>query len=128
MILLDTCTLLWLASDQKKLSARAKKEIYKNAQALFVSSITAFEIAIKCRSRKLELPMPPMDWFTKALEFHGIHEIPVTSIIAISSVQLPPLHNDPCDRIIIATSQINSVEILTSDKLISAYNQVKVIW
>lgn len=128
MILLDTCTLLWLASDQKKLSSKAKKEIEKNTRALFVSSITAFEIAIKCRNGKLELPLPSLDWFTEAIDFHGIHEIPVTSSIAVSSVQLPPLHNDPCDRIIIATSQLNAMKIVTCDKLISQYENAEVIW
>lgn len=128
MILLDTCTLLWLASDQKKLSSKAKKEIEKNAQSLFVSAITAFEIAIKCRNGKLELPLPSLYWFTEAVDFHGIREIPVTSSIAVSSVQLPPLHNDPCDRIIIATSQLNAMKIVTCDKLISQYENTEVIW
>lgn len=128
MILLDTCTLLWLASDQKKLSSKAKKEIEKNARALFVSAITAFEIAIKCRNGKLELPLPTLDWFTEAIDFHGIREIPVTSSIAVSSVQLPPLHNDPCDRIIIATSQLNAMKIVTCDKLISQYENAEIIW
>ena len=128
MILLDTCTLLWLASDQKKMSPKAKKEIEKNAQSLFVSAITAFEIAIKCRNGKLELPLPPLDWFTEAVDFHGIREIPVTSSIAVSSVQLPPLHSDPCDRIIIATSQLNAMKIVTCDKLISQYENAEVIW
>ena len=128
MILLDTCALLWLVGDQDKLSSKAKKEIEKNSQALFVSAISAFEIAIKCRNGKLELPLPPMDWFTESLDFHGIREIPITSSISISSVQLPPLHNDPCDRIIIATSQMNAMKIITCDKLISKYKQAKVVW
>ena len=128
MILLDTCTLLWLASDQKKLSLRAKNEIKNNAQVLFVSAITAFEIAIKCRNRKIELPLPALVWFSDALKFHGIREIPVTSSIAISSVQLPLLHNDPCDRIIIATSVLNAMEIVTCDNLITIYDEAKVIW
>lgn len=128
MILLDTCVLLWLASDQKKISTKAKKTIEKNAHALFVSAISAFEIAIKYQNGKLELPLPTMDWFAEALEFHGICEIPVTSSIAISSVQLPPLHNDPCDRIIIATSELNAMKIVTSDRLISQYDQADVIW
>lgn len=128
MILLDTCTLLWLVGDQDKLSYRAKNVIKKNSQALFVSAISAFEIAIKYRNGKLELPLPPMDWFTESLDFHGISEIPITSNISISSVQLPALHSDPCDRIIIATSQINSMKILTCDKLISKYKQAKVVW
>ncbi len=128
MILLDTCTLLWLASDQKKLSEIAKKEIKGNAQELFVSAISAFEIAIKYRSGRLKLPLAPGDWFSEALDFHGIREIPVTGRIAVASAQLPLLHNDPCDRIIIATAQLNAMKILTSDNLITSYHQATVIW
>ena len=128
MILLDTCTLLWLAADQKKLSPKAKKEIEKNANALFISSISAFEIAVKSRSGKLTLQLSALKWFTRAIDFHGIKEIPVTSDIAIASVELPLLHNDPCDRIIIATAQINNMHILTCDQLITQYKQAEVIW
>ena len=128
MLLLDTCCLLWLAADQNRISDNAKREIERNAQSLFISSISAFEIALKCRSGKLSLPLPPLVWFSEVLDFHGIREIPVTSSIAIASVQLPPKHNDPCDRIIIATAQHNAMKIVTSDTLISAYNQENVIW
>ncbi len=127
MILLDTCALLWLAADQKKLSTKAKKSIEHNASALFVSSISAFEIAVKCRSKKMELPLPIMQWFTEAVAFHGIREIPMTSDIAVHSAELPLLHNDPCDRIIVSTAQLNGLEIVTCDEFISQY-KVRVIW
>jgi len=128
MLLLDTCTLLWLVSDQKQLSAQAIHEIGNNNHDLFVSAISAFEIAIKCRNKRLELPLPSLDWFAEALDFHGIREIPVTGSIAVSAVQLPPLHNDPCDRIIIATALLNAMKIVTCDTLISQYEGVEVVW
>ena len=127
MVLLDTCALLWLASDQSQLSIKARKTIQQNAGALFVSSISAFEIAIKCRSKKMVLPLPPEQWFAQAIDFHGIKEVAVTHNIAVHSVQLPLLHNDPCDRIIIATSQLHNMAILTCDKLIFQY-KVNVTW
>jgi PIN domain nuclease of toxin-antitoxin system len=69
-----------------------------------------------------------MDWFTEIVEYHGIREFPVTNSIAILSVQLLPLHNDPCDRIIIATAEMNALGIITCDGLISPYEQAGVIW
>jgi PIN domain nuclease of toxin-antitoxin system len=128
MLLLDTCALLWLASDQKRLSAKAAKHIEDSVGSIFVSAISAFEIAIKCRNKKLELPLPPGEWFFEVLDFHGIVEIPITADIAISSVLLPPLHNDPCDRIIIATARLNKMKIITCDPLISGYKQADVVW
>ncbi len=61
MVLLDTCALLWLAADKKKLSPQAKRVIKSNAEALSVSSISAFEIAIPTRvhfSTELHPPLP----------------------------------------------------------------------
>ncbi len=128
MILLDTCSLLWLASDQKKLSAKAKKAIKANAGGLFVSSISAFEISIKKKKGKLKLPFLASKWFEEVLEFHGIDEIPIDSQTALRSVALPAIHSDPCDRFIIATSLEHSLSILTIDPLIKQYKQAKVIW
>jgi PIN domain nuclease of toxin-antitoxin system len=128
MVLLDTCALLWLVSDQTKLSEKARHTIVRNVDRLFVSAITAFELAVKQKHGKLKLPLPPQEWFAEALIFHGIRELPVSSGIAMQSVQLPPLHNDPCDRIIIATAQMNDMGIITSDRLIRQYPDTKVIW
>jgi PIN domain nuclease of toxin-antitoxin system len=128
MVLLDTCALLWLAADQQKLSVKAKKEIEKSANGLFISAISAFEIAIKFRNKKLLLPLPPQEWFPQAIDFHGIREVPLTSAIAISAAILPPVHNDPCDRIIIATAQIHSMRIITCDPLFAGYKQAHVVW
>ena len=128
MILMDTCALLWLVADQTKLSTQAKDEFHNNAGQLFISAISAFEIGIKSKRGKLVLPMSAEKWFHKALDFHGIHEIPLNSKIASTSVQLPPLHNDPCDRFIIATAMQHSMPIITSDQLIAQYDQVRIIW
>ncbi|MGA1825744.1 MAG: type II toxin-antitoxin system VapC family toxin [bacterium] len=128
MILVDTAVLLWLAADQKKLSSKAKKCIIENVGNLFVSSISLFEIALKASKGKLDLPMEAEKWFTKALRFHGIQEIPIDSRIAACSVRLPSLHNDPCDRFIIATALLHAMTIITSDSLIAQYEGVKVIW
>jgi len=128
MVILDTCVLLWLASDQSNLSAGARKAIEAHSNALFVSAITGFEIAIKCRDRKLEIPLPVLDWFTEVLDFHGVRELPVTARVAIASIELPRRHNDPCDRIILATAVINGMKIISCDRLLSQYEQAEIIW
>ena len=128
MLLLDTCVLLWLASDQDRLSMPAKIAIKDNADRLFVSSISAFEIAVKASKGKLELPMDAGTWFDKALRHHGLTEVAIESAIAVGSVNLPMLHNDPCDRFIIATALQHNMSIVTSDSLIAQYKMAKVIW
>lgn len=121
MILLDTCTLLWLVGDQDKLSAAAIRAIRNNAGKIFVSAITAFEIGVKWKKGLLRLSLPPSEWFAMALASHGLTEIPVTSGIAIRAILLPDHHNDPADRILIATAIANDMTLLTPDKHIRAY-------
>lgn len=128
MVLLDTCTLLWLSSDQKLLSQKAKETISKNANKLYISSITSLEISLKHNKGKLTLPLSPKKWIQTALMHHGIIEIPVDTIIAVKSTGLPQLHNDPADRIIIATSLIHDMLILSPDHLIKQYPKIKVLW
>ncbi len=128
MLLLDTCTLLWLAADQARLSDKVKGLIRDRADSLFISSITAFEIAVKSRRGALQLPLEPQEWVARALEHHGINELPVTSSIFIRSAGLPLLHNDPCDRVIVATAQLEGLCILTPDALIRAYPNTCTDW
>jgi PIN domain nuclease of toxin-antitoxin system len=131
MILLDTCTLLWLAVDQAQLSAAARQALEANAEGIFISAITGFEIGTKLRRGALELKtrrgLSVREWYAEALEFHGIRELSVTGAIALESTLLPLHHRDPCDRIIVATAREESLRIVTPDPLIAAYD-VEVVW
>jgi len=128
MLLLDTCAVLWLADDQDRISGRAKAALEGSAGSLFVSAITAFEIAHRHRRGKLELPLEPAEWYLEALETHGLTEIPITGEIASRAVDLPPIHRDPCDRFIIATAQLKNLVVVTADVTIPQYPDVKVLW
>lgn len=130
MILLDTCALLWLAVDQSRLSTDAKQALEQAAGGLFVSAISAFEIGTKLRRGALSLPargMSVRDWYSEALDFHGVRELPVTGEIALESTALPLHHRDPCDRIIVATARVMSLRVMTPDPLISSY-EVDIAW
>lgn len=131
MVLLDTCALLWLVGDQSQLTEHAKKVIEKHAGNIYISAISAFEISIKYNKGLLGLPIPPLEWFPQALDWHGITELSVDSSIAIQSANLPKIHQDPADRIIIATAIENKLAVITSDKHIHQYSEqtsLKTIW
>lgn len=127
-LLLDSCTFLWLVSDQSRLPDTVKQAIRARPASLTISAISAFEIGVKHARGKLRLPLEPATWMAKAMEQHGIHEIAVDCSIAAHSTQLPPLHNDPCDRIIVATAQLRNLTIMTPDALIRAYPGIVVVW
>lgn len=119
-VILDTCALLWLASGSKKLSRAALKEI-NAAPAVYVSAISGFEIAIKVAKGKLKLPHSPQEWFEQVVEHHGLTVQPLELDVCIAAAELPPVHDDPCDRFIIAVARLHDLPVVTADERFEQY-------
>ena len=119
-MILDTCALLWLVSGGGKLSRGTLKEI-QESPAIYVSAISGFEIAIKASRGKLQLSHAPQEWFEKIIEHHGLTVLPLQLNICIAAAQLPPIHNDPCDRFIIASAKLNDLTVVTTDENFEKY-------
>lgn len=124
-VILDTCALLWLASGSKKLSRAALKKI-NEAAVVYVNAISGFEIAIKASRGKLQLPYSPREWFEKVVEHHGLAVLPLGLDACIAAAQLSPIHNDPCDRFIIAAAKMHDLTVVTADESFEKYG-VRVI-
>jgi PIN domain nuclease of toxin-antitoxin system len=128
MILLDTCTLLWLAIEPKRLTAAAKEAIGGSGEFAHVSAISAWEIAWKHRCGRLKLRLSPEAWFPLALEQHELRELSLTAAICLRMAALPGLHRDPADRFLIATAQELNLTLVTPDPQIRQYPNLKTIW
>lgn len=128
MLLLDTCTLIWLATEQNNLSKKARDLINAHKEGLFISAISALELGIKTNKKMLEFDMPLTEWFKLAIQSHGLVELPINSEIAVLSTELPYLHRDPADRLLIATAIKHDLTILTPDQHITIYPNVKTAW
>lgn len=130
MILLDTCTLLWLIGAPEKLppAVRLRLESSAREDTVHVSAISAFEIAQKVSKGKLILPSAAGDWWNQALLHAQIKEVPIDSRIALRAASLPPLHSDPFDRLIVATAQELRFTLLTPDPKIHVYPSVRALW
>lgn len=128
MLLLDTHALIWLATDLSQLTETAKSTIRLHAAELHVSAISALEISLLTKCGKLKWGRNPLSRFKQALDHHCVKEVSVDSEIAWYSAQLPQLHEDPFDRIIIATAQAQKMTILTKDRTIPTYPKTKVVW
>ncbi len=120
-LILDTCALIWISMGGGELTPFAMDSIEK-AKQVFVSSISSFEISLKYQNGGIELPCDPERWYSGILENHDINEIAIDSKIAIASTKLPPVHKDPCDRFIIATAKLDSLTIVTADKIFKNYD------
>jgi len=128
MLMLDTHALVWLASDQSKLTPDAKAVIREHAGDLCMSSISGMEIALLHKRSRLELPLDPATFVARALNVHGIVEIPVTAEMGCRAAALPDIHNDPFDRIIVAACQAGGHVLLSKDGTIPRYPGMTVRW
>jgi len=110
--LLDTCTLIWLAADQSRLSPRAVGILGDPESELFVSAISAFEIGLHHVRGRIVFPRPPEEWFLRAINEHDVEPLSISWGIAVRCTQLPEIHKDPADRIILATARYHGLIIL----------------
>ena len=120
-VLLDTHTFLWAMHSPKKLRASARRIIESEADAVFVSAVSAAEIAIKQSLGKLELPEPAEDWVQAACQRAGFQELPLSMKAALSMRSLPWIHKDPFDRLLIGQAVSEKLTVVTQDRVFSSY-------
>lgn len=132
MIVLDTHALLWYLSDQKRLSAKARKAINQHSQQigmLLVSSISVWEISMLVQKGRLALTVDLDSWIGQLEKVPAVRFQPISNKIALTSTHLPgEFHKDPADRMIVATARINACSLVTADEKIRAYPHVESIW
>lgn len=131
MIVLDTHIWVWWVSGLQPLSPKARRLISaaRAENALYLSSISVWEVAQLTTRGRLQLTMDVADWVAKSEALPFVHFIPVDNVIALKSVQLPgTLHQDPADRMIIATALTLGFPLITRDEKIARYPHVRTIW
>ena len=131
MILLDTHAWIWFVSNPELLSKVAKKAVAaaRKKNEIFISSISAWEVALLVAKKRLQLTLDVTDWIGKSERMPFFQFIPVDNSVAVTSVSLPqPLHSDPADRIIIATAITIGVPVVTKDEKLWDYPHVQTIW
>ena len=126
-LLLDTCALIWLASEPAKLSATATAAINDPAAVLHVSHATLWEITLKHGAGKLTLPDAPRKWWADQIAKWGIVELELTAEALLHGSELPPHHKDPLDRVILAQAQTLSLGIVSSDGEFPTYG-IPLVW
>lgn len=116
MILLDTHTLIWLDSGDKKLGAQTRRRIDNALQEeeLAVSAISFWEVAMLVDRGRIELSLPTLLWRRDLLSA-GLVEIPVSGEIGIAAATLESFHGDPADRVITATAILREAQLFTAD-------------
>src|SRR3984893_16579665 len=115
-VLLDTHLLLWALSSPAKLSKRARQRI--DSSEVFASAASIWEISIKCALGKLEADPAEI---MAGIEPAGFSHLPIIGEHAAKVVELPPVHKDPFDRLLVAQAWVEPMILLTDDDALGAY-------
>ena len=126
MLVLDTHTAIWWASDAQLLSSRAERAIAR-ADRLGIPAIVFWETSLLVRKGRLDLDMPVPEWAAKIQAIPRVDALPLTADIALLADSLN-MHADPADRFIVATAIHHGVPIVTKDRLLQPLRIVKTIW
>ena len=122
---------MWWLNAPDTLPARARRAVAQAAvdSAIYISSISAWEVMLLAARNRLRFTMDAQDWIAHSEALPFLHFVPVDNPIAVRSVRLPePFHNDPADRIIVATALTMGAAVVTSDRRIIRYPHVQAIW
>lgn len=109
--------LWWLANDQR-LGETARASLADATNRVCVSAVSIWEVRIKQRIGKLELPPS----FADAVENSGFDDLPFTSIHAHAVERLPEHHRDPFDRALVAQAKIEGLTLVTADARLASYD------
>lgn len=126
MYLLDTHVVVWLATAPELIPADLRRRL-EEAELLHVSAVSAYEVAQKVhRGRLPEARALVLRW-QELIGSMMATELPVTASEMLHAGALPWAHRDPFDRMLVAQTQLNGVELVTKDAAISAYPEVSCV-
>lgn len=121
-VLLDTHIALWAIAGSTRLSPQAQDAILE-ADEVFVSATSLWEIAIKHALRKSDMPISSAQAL-QAFEDAGYSHLSIQPRHILQVEKLPPIHKDPFDRLLIAQAIVEPLRLITRDALIAKYGGV----
>ena len=125
--LLDTCVALWYFAGDSRIPARLCTLSRNPRNRLYFSDVSLLEIVIKHQLGKLPLPDSPSKIISKWVEAHGMEILPVSSATILQLEELPSIHRDPFDRLLICQTLVHELALVTPDPLIQRYT-VPMLW
>ena len=118
-LLLDTHALLWWLFDDPALSPRARAAIADRHQRVFVSSASAWEMAIKWRLGRLPEAAAAVTQLPDLLVQAGFEPLPITLAHALAAGTLPAEHKDPFDRMLVTQANLKALTLVSTDAAIA---------
>ena len=126
-VLLDSHTFLWAATDDDRLPRAVVELIEESGTRVFVSVATTWELTLKVLAGKLRLPAPPAEHFAEHLERFRSDLLPIQQRHVSALPELPAIHADPFDRMLVAQALVEDLDLVTGDERLRRY-PVRTIW
>jgi PIN domain nuclease of toxin-antitoxin system len=128
MIILDTHAWIWHSSESSELSENSRLAI-DQADELGICAISCWETAMLVAKRRMGLTMDLEEWLETALDRPRIRLLPIDARIAALSTRLPgDFHGDPADRLIVSACLVHQAPLVTKDRRIREWGQIRTIW
>jgi PIN domain nuclease of toxin-antitoxin system len=121
-ILLDTHIFLWFISGDTKLSTDVRDAIRDPDNEVYLSAVSIWEAIVKYQLGKLPLPESPETYLPKQRDLHQISSLALDESSVVQLANLPPLHRDPFDRMLVCQALRNGLTIATVDAAVRAYS------
>jgi PIN domain nuclease of toxin-antitoxin system len=119
--LIDTCIFLWFISGDKRLSKSLREKICNPENEVFLSTVSIWESVVKHQPGKLPLPEPPAKYLPTQRKNHHISSLPLDEGSVVRLSNLPDIHRDPFDRMLICQAIEHHLTLITVDDFIRSY-------
>ena len=113
---------LWWTLDDERLPQHWRETLEAPENTVYLSAATAWEIVIKQGIGRLKVADDPGTWFCKYLDLYRLAALPITHGHALAVFNLPPRHNDPFDRVLIAQAIHEGMTLAGADEAIRQYD------
>jgi PIN domain nuclease of toxin-antitoxin system len=126
-VLLDSHVLLWYFLDDDRLSSAVKDLLEDTHVAVAVSVATQWELLLKAQGGRLRLPVEPERFVVEPIEEAGFRVLPIETRHVLGLAELPHIHTDPFDRLLIAQALVENLDLVTADEVVRSY-PVRTLW
>ena len=114
-LLIDTHVLIWWVQEPKKIRKTIRDDLSNDENEVFVSAVSAWEIANKVRIGKLSFAQNILDTFEASIRQLNFELLPVTAKHAVTGAQLEGIHKDPFDRMLAGQALVEGMKLISAD-------------
>lgn len=126
-LLLDSHSVLWATMGDDRLPRAVRDLVADPRHRILMSVATTWELTMKALVRRLELPEPPAPYFEGLVRDFGYEVLPIYQRHVDALAELPAIHDDPFDRMLVAQALVEDLDLVTGDETLRAY-PVPTIW